>query len=150
MKEEGKGTFIIYAWQMLEGLKENYLELWTNKYGRSRTIYLRPIRWGFKRRKIKHSNRSKIHSSTLMQMARLFNSIPPCLRNMSGKTTDTFKHHLDNWLCRVPDTPRIDNYSSIVAADTNSIIDQSRFEEKNDNQAVAQTTVRQLSSYLGR
>ena len=124
---------IIYAWQMLEGIKVNYLNLQTNNYGRSRTIYSRPIRWGFNGRKIKHSDRSRIHGSTSKNMARLFNSIPPYLRNMQGKTTETFKLHLDKWLESIPDTPKIDNYGSRVVAESNSIV----------NQAVA-LTVRQL------
>ena len=38
--------------------------------------------------------------------------------------TDTFKKHLDRWLRDIPDTPKIDNYGSLVSADTNSITKQ--------------------------
>ena len=115
---------IIYAWQMLEGLKVNYLDIKTNNYGRSRTIYSRPIRWSYRGRKIKHSNRSRIHECTAKSMERLFNSMPPYLRNMHEKTTDTFKSHLDKWLQTIPDTPKIDNYGSRVVAESNSIVNQ--------------------------
>ena len=115
---------IIYAWQMLEGIKVNYLGLKASKYGRSRTMGSRPIRWSYRGKKIKHSNRSIIHCSTGKKMERLFNCLPPKLRNMKEKTTDTFKYHLDKWLQTIPDTPKIDNYGSRVAAENNSIVNQ--------------------------
>ena len=115
---------IIYAWQMLEGEKENYLGLKVSRNGRNRTIWSRPVRWSYKGKKIKHSNRSTVHGSTAKKMERLFNSLPPKLRNMTGKTTATFKTHLDKWLKSIPDTPKIDNYGARVAAENNSIIKQ--------------------------
>ena len=114
----------IYAWQMLEGIKENYLGLKVSKYGRNRTIQSHPIRWSYNGKKIKHSNRSIVHRSTGKKMERLFNCLPPKLRNMEGKSTDTFKTHLDRWLRSVPDTPRIDNYGAGVGAETNSLTNQ--------------------------
>ena len=39
----------------------------------------------------------------------------------------TFKDKLDNWLRMVPDTPKIDGYGAMVAADTNSVIDQANY-----------------------
>ena len=115
---------IIYAWQMIENVKDNVLDLLTHKNGRSRRIWSRPIRWIHKGIKIKHSYRSLIHNNTAKKMERLFNSLPPYLRNIEDKTTDTFKLHLDKWLQTVPDLPRIDNYGSRVAAESNSIINQ--------------------------
>ena len=115
---------IIYAWQMTENIKENVLNLKIHKNGRSRTIYSRPIRWIYKGTKIKHSYRSQIHESTSKKMERLFNCLPPYIRNIEQKTTDTFKFHLDKWLQNVPDLPRIDNYGARVAAENNSIIKQ--------------------------
>ena len=115
---------VIYAWQMLENIKRNVLDLKSQKDRRNRTIWSRPIRWIYEGRKIKHSNRSLIHDSTAKKMERLFNCLPPSLRNIEQKTTDTFKFHLDKWLQTVPDLPRIDNYGSRVAAESNSIINQ--------------------------
>ena len=37
---------------------------------------------------------------------------------------DTFKKYLDRWLKDVPDTPRVGEYASRVAAPSNSIVDQ--------------------------
>ena len=115
---------IIYAWQMIENIKNNVLDLKSQKNGRNRTIGSRPIRWIYEGRKIKHSNRSMIHESTAKKMERLFNCLPPFLRNTENKTTETFKSKLDKWLQTVPDLPRIDNYSARVAAENNSIIKQ--------------------------
>ena len=75
-------------------------------------------------KKIKHSSRSIVHNSTAKRMERLFNSIPPDKRNIEGKTVDTFKKALDNWLQTIPDLPKIDNYGASVAAEDNSIINQ--------------------------
>ena len=115
---------IIYAWQMIEGIKENYLGLKVSKYGRNRSIQSHPIRWSYNGKKIKHSYRTIVYRSTGKKMERLFNCLPPKLRNMEGKTTDTFKTHLDKWLTSVPDTPKIDNYGTRVGAESNSLIHQ--------------------------
>ena len=115
---------IIYAWQMLENIKENILELKSSNNRRSRVIWSRPIRWIYRGKNIKHSHRTIIHDSTAKKMERLFNCLPPYLRNIKEKTTETFKLHLDKWLHNVPDLPRIDNYVARVAAASNSIINQ--------------------------
>ena len=47
---------IIYAWQMIEGIKENVLNLKSMKNGRSRVIWSKPIRWSYMGKKIKHSS----------------------------------------------------------------------------------------------
>ena len=68
-----------------------------------------------------------IHCSTAGKRERLFNILPPNIRNITGKTTDTFKGHLDKWLISIPDTPKIDDYGTIVAAESNSIVDQVKY-----------------------
>ena len=60
-------------------------------------------------------------------MERLFNTLPPDIRNITGKTTDTFKRHLDKWLISIPVRPKIDNYRITVAAESNSIVDQVKY-----------------------
>ena len=57
-------------------------------------------------------------------MERLFNALPPKIRNITEKSVETFKKHLDNWLKSLPDTPKIDDYGSRVVAESNSIINQ--------------------------
>ena len=115
---------IIYAWQMIEGIKENILELKTKKIGRSRRMWSPVIPWSHNGIKIKHSIRTKIHNSTAKKMERLFNAIPAEIRNISEKSVETFKNHLDKWLRSLPDTPKIDDYGSRVVAESNSIINQ--------------------------
>ena len=109
---------------MIEGIKENVLNLKSIKNGRSRAIWSRPVRWSYRGKKIKHSSRSTVHNSTAKRMERLFNCLPPYIRNIENKTVDTFKYQLDRWLKTIPDTPRIDNYGARVAAEDNSIINQ--------------------------
>ena len=115
---------VIYAWQMIEGIKENILGLRSKKYGRSRTIWSPVTPWSHKGIKIKHSMRTKIHNSSAKKMERLFNALPSKIRNITEKSTDTFKGHLDTWLQTLPDTPKIDDYGSRVVAESNSIINQ--------------------------
>lgn len=117
--------FIIYAWQMIERIKENVLNLKTIKnQRRGRFIWSRPTRWSYRGKKIKHSSRTIVHNSTAKRMERLFNCLPPYIRNIEGKTVETFKKALDKWLQGIPDMPKIDNYGARVAADDNSIMKQ--------------------------
>ena len=114
---------IISAWQQVEGITENILGLKARTIGRRRTV----IPFGIKGKKIKQKNRTLIHHSTARRMERLFNVLPPNIREITGKTTETFKKHIDKWLISIPDTPKIDDYRLIVAAESNSIIDQVRY-----------------------
>ena len=54
--------------------------------------------------------------------ARLFNLLPPGLRNMASDHVSTFKQNLDTWLEMVPDEPTIPGRQR--AAVTNSLLDQ--------------------------
>ena len=105
---------IIYAWQMIEGIKENTLGLITRKNGRNRTLWSHVIPWSYKGIKIKPANRTKIYNSTAKQMECLFNSLPQKNRNTKYKTVDAFKKDLDGWLKSLHDTPKIDNYGASV------------------------------------
>ena len=60
-------------------------------------------------------------------MERLFNALPGNIRKITETSTETFKKALDNWLKHIPDQPRIDNYSSLVAAESNSILHQVKY-----------------------
>ena len=66
-------------------------------------------------------------------MERLFNSLPPNIRNITEKTKDTFKCHLDKWLRNIPETPKIDGYVVTVSAEINSIVHQARYSLNNQN-----------------
>ena len=95
-----------------------------------RKIWSPVIPWSRNGTKLKHSTRTKVYNSTGKKMERLFNSIPPAIRNIDEKNVDTFKKHLDKWLKTVPNTPGIDYYGSRVAADSNSIVAQADEKQK--------------------
>ena len=113
---------IIYAWQMIEGIKENILGLKVKKYGRFRRIWSPVTPWSHKGIKIKHSIRTTIYNSTAKKMERLYNTLPPEIGKITEKSVETFKRKLDSWLKTLPDTPKIDDYGSRVVAESNSII----------------------------
>ena len=118
---------IINAWQQIEGIKENILELKARRIGRSRRIKTTTIPLVINGKRIKERNRTLIHNSTTRKMERLFNVIPQSLRNITDTTTETFKRHLDKWLESIPDTPKIDGYGASVAAESNSIFHQAQY-----------------------
>merc|ERR1711915_116982 len=117
---------IINAWEQLEGIKENVLRLETGTIGRRRCIRSTTIPTI-----LNGSNRTMIHYSTARQMERLFNTLPYRIQKISGVKTDTFKKKLDEWLREIPDTPKIDDYSASVSAETKSIVDQKNKRKKN-------------------
>ena len=115
---------IINAWQQLEGIKENVLNLVAgNEEEEERR---RCIKSATIPTTLDEKYRTIIHNSTARQMERLFNAIPYKLQNVKNVKTDTFKKQLDKWLRGVPDTPKIDNYGATVGAATNSITKQKR------------------------
>ena len=118
---------IINAWQQIEGQAENILGIKARRIGRSRRIVSTTIPFIVGGKRIKEKDRTLIHYSTARKMERLFNSLPSNLRNIQDVTKDTFKKHLDSWLMKIPDTPKIDDYGMTVAAESNSIIHQVRY-----------------------
>ncbi|CAL4235595.1 unnamed protein product [Meganyctiphanes norvegica] len=115
------------AWQQIEEISENVLGLKARRLGRSRRLVSTMIPLGINGKRIKDRDRTLIHNSTAKKMERLFNVIPPDLRNITGVKTETFKRHLDVWLKMVPDTPKIDDYGATVAAESNSIFHQAKY-----------------------
>ena len=103
---------IIYAWQQIEGLKENIMNLKTNKNKTNRMInngsYIK------RGTRSTTSALSKIHYSPLRTTERAFNSLPRKLRNMTGVKVDTFKNHLDSWMMQIPDLPKCSGYSYVA------------------------------------
>ena len=112
---------IIYAWQQLEGIRENIMKLKASERGRGRLIISPTIPW-----KVTKKNRTLIHNSPARKMERVFNKMPGKIRNIRNVTTDTFKKSLDKFLCTIPDQPRVNDakYISRALGPTNSIVDQ--------------------------
>ena len=98
---------IINAWQQIEDVKENILNLETGNggdqeeemVGRRRCLKSRAIPT-----KLSSGSRTMIHNSTARQMERLFNALPYRLQTVTGVKTEAFKMKLDKWLRAVPDT----------------------------------------------
>ena len=61
-------------------------------------------------------------SSLAVHGARLFNTIPQHIRDISSDSVDHFKHELDQWLTTIPDQPTIPTRQR--PAKTNSILYQ--------------------------
>ena len=122
---------IINAWQQIEGIIENVLGLKARRIGRSRRIVSTNIPLGINGKRIKERDRTLIHNSTAKKMERIFNALPREIRNITGVKTDAFKKILDLWLQHVPDTPKIDDYGETVAAESNSIFHQAKYEKNN-------------------
>ena len=115
---------IIYIWKIIEGLAPN---LATNKItvrnNERRGKYC--IVPKFTTAKTCSSKLTTIRENTFsIRALKLFNCLPPSIRNITGVGVNTFKHHLDHLLNTVPDQPSVSGYSGSRAARTNSIIDQ--------------------------
>lgn len=80
---------IIYAWQQLEGIKENIMKFDATRRGRGRLINSRVIPWT-----IPKKNRTRVHNAPARKMERLFNKLPAKLRNITRVTTETLKNTL--------------------------------------------------------
>ena len=119
---------IIYAWQQIEGIKNNILQLQISERPRGRLITSKKIPYAINGKKILESRRTQIYHSPAKKMERLFNILPGRIRKITGTSTETFKKALDYWLRHIPDQPRIDSYGSSVAADSNSLLHQVKYE----------------------
>ena len=57
----------------------------------------------------------------------LFNCLPKTVRNTTGCSVDSFKRQFDKFLSIVPDEPQIPGYTAQRQADSNSLLDMTRF-----------------------
>ena len=70
-------------------------------------------------------------STLVVKGQRLFNLLPPDIRNLTDSSVDSFKRALDRYLGDIPDEPQIQGYTAYRRADTNSLIDMIRFRHAN-------------------
>ena len=120
---------IIYVWRMLEnqvpnimsadGSHEKVRALWHPRRGRECCIDM-------VNRNAQRHVQNLIHASLPIHRQRLFNCLPPELRNLTGCSTDCFKRHLDMYLRSIPDEPQIPGYTAQRRADSNSLLDMTR------------------------
>ena len=118
---------IINAWRQIEGHTENILGLETKTDRNGRRILPSKLLTKANASRIKMRHKTLIRNSFVVKTGRLFNAVHKDIRDIRGVSLRTFKDKLDAWLSRVPDTPKIDGYGAMVAADTNSIIDQANY-----------------------
>ena len=57
----------------------------------------------------------------------LFNTLPTDIRSITRCSVDCFKRKLDKYLWTVPDEPQIPGYTAQRRADSNSLVDMSRY-----------------------
>ena len=108
---------IIFLWKVAQGLVQGYHVEFYSSDRRGRLAVVRP----YKTRAPAQVRRAR-EASLSVKGARLFNSIPRELRDMSHGKVETFKSGLDKWLSQIPDQPTIPNCQR--AAVTNSLLDQ--------------------------
>ena len=105
---------IIYAWQMLQGIKTDVLGL---QMKLSEIDYNRNIKLGGIKQYRKDGTvmmgriQTKILNSPARKMERLFNCMPGHIRNITRRPTEYFKKQLDEWLKEVPDQPKCGAYA---------------------------------------
>ena len=114
---------IIYVWKIMEGLAPN---LETNrietKYSDRRGRYC--IIPQLRSRECSAKLNTLRENSFGIRAPKLFNILPKHLRDITGVSANTFKHHLDKLLCTIPDQPTVSGYAGQRSADTNSITHQ--------------------------
>ena len=114
----------IYAWKMIEGLVPSCgLEVTVNER-RGREILV-PQTKGSQRVQSMRDRSFQVNG------ARIFNSLPKSVRNLTRISIDDFKSKLDNYLETLPDEPKLTCYTptvcnQVTASPSNSIIDHAR------------------------
>ena len=112
---------VLYTWKILEGLVPNFdstpiVALESKRRGRS---CLQPPLLSTAPERIKNIR----FASLPHKGPRLFNSLPPEVRNLKCVTVEAFKAALDRHLRDIPDQPLIPNYTQYRQCESNSIID---------------------------
>ena len=112
---------VIFLWKIAEGLVRGYsVDFKSDSIENSRRGRLAQSKPYI--RSAPAAVRRARESSLHVKGCRLFNLLPPQLRNMSGCSVDIFKKELDYFLATVPDQPTAPDLTR--AAFTNSLIDQ--------------------------
>ena len=118
----------IYIWKVLEGLVPNPGVLMGELGPKGRLVKIPPL-----------CPRSTARVRTLREAslnvhgARLFNSLPQSIRNMTNCDISMFKEKLDIFLSKIPDQPKIGNLipdccDQLTAQPSNSLVDRIRQE----------------------
>ena len=114
----------LYVWKILEGLTTNCGLETTTSDRRGREVIILPARG-------KQGIQTLRENSFQVNGARIFNSLPKKIRNLSKIPLDDFKSKLDSYLETLPDEPNLPDYTpsmcnQVTAKPSNSIIDYAR------------------------
>ena len=119
---------IIYVWKVLENLVPNI----GNDRIRSKT-HQRRGRECFPPKVNQYCSRkvqNLIYASLPVHGQQLFNCLPKEIRNLTKCEVTTFKGVLDQYLMTVPDEPLIRGYERFRRAESNSLLDMTKFTSK--------------------
>ena len=97
---------VIYVWKILEKMVPDVGLQINHHQRRGRLCYIRRTQATSQR------VATVVHNSFTRNGARLFNVLPKAIRELTGVSTDSFKHQLDRWLASVPDEPPTPGYPS--------------------------------------
>ena len=113
---------IMHVWKMLEGLVPNLTVnpitsiIQSKRTGRRCNIDTVPV----------SAIGTMKHTSFSNHGARLFNSLPKHVRNLTSCSLNVFKSSLDKVLTVIPDEPILPGNTHLRRADTNSIVNMIR------------------------
>ena len=115
---------VIYTWKVLENLVPNCGIQATESERRGRLVSIPTLKGSPAIRKLREQ-------SFQVNGPKLFNCLPPAIRNMTKVTVEEFKERLDMFLTKIPDEPKVEGLTPSAcdlysAAPSNSLIDQSR------------------------
>ena len=108
---------IIFIWKVSQGLVTGYDVNFTHSPRRGRLVTIPPFN-----KQAPASVRNARESSLAIKGAKIFNLIPPHIRNIDAADQNVFKMNLDLFLASVPDQPTIPDQTR--AARHNSLLDQ--------------------------
>lgn len=108
---------IIFLWKVAQGLVSGYKSTFVQSARRGRLMVVAP-----NCSKAPAAVRKAKETSLQVRGARLFNSTPRDLRDISTGSPDKFKAKLDEWLSTIPDEPTVPGRQR--AAASNSLLDQ--------------------------
>ena len=114
---------IIYVWKMLENLVPNlsteHNRIKSKMSSRHGRLCVIPS--------VSKTASARVQTlregSLCVNGPKLFNILPPSIRNITNVGVDTFKKKLDEFLAAIPDEPQSPGYTSSRRADTNSLVD---------------------------
>ena len=113
---------ILYIYKILENLAPNFTvnkieSKYNSRRGRLCKIPTLP------NQQCSSTVKNAREASLSIRGPRLFNSLPKCIRNVTGVSVNSFKRRLDKFLTQLPDEPTVDGYYGLRSYTSNSLID---------------------------